>query len=628
MEGGHLRLGMGLISLMIVMGIGRRLKPHWSKVETAIDATATYHNMRWAVASLLLIAYSVRVVLLNAFYLVTVSIIDYFLSIHLLSLFIQFLKPKFDPAVPDNLDTNLTGPESVEPMLPQSNTDEFRPFVRRLPELKFWIGCMVDLVVAFVCTFIPLLDLPVYWPILMFYFVGILIFTMRERILHMIKYNYVPFNFGKAKIAAAAASGSDSGHTVAHKYMLGEAMEANVGARGHQDNLEIISTMSDPSPPTYTPFETPVANQAGLNPSFAGEPSSPAATSPSPTKGEKAPLMSEQRLSDEKSSQSEARFNAQSLTKDGSYQHPQGYVPAQNLPPQAAIMYAPPPMPPPGFSHNLPDSAVIDATFAATDGSMNPPGYFSVSGVPTRQVLMRAEAQVPNSCFAQTERTFQEVKTHDPVIASNPDELFNYFLFHVNQRPSMMVQVSGTHQETRTVMRQVSDGKGGFRTEHHTETHTVTDFSINLDVSDYIAPTWDRIVATPKKDMKEPQLGEWRAVMEEFTRSKNLLKEIHMEKEILWDYSNIQNSIIAALRMSGYMHSIHVSFPKGGYIVSALSSSTLSKAADNTCVQNVNHQLFAYYQCVGTGREFYERNVGVIVGAAMTRTCGATYRAF
>ncbi|KAJ3231277.1 hypothetical protein HDU81_003883 [Chytriomyces hyalinus] len=435
--------------------------------------------------------------------------------------------------------------------------------------------------------------------------------------------------------------------------------------------------MSDPSPPTYTPFQTPAGNQDGLNPSFAGESSSPAATSTSPADGEKAlgenaPLMPErQQPSDQKSSSPEPRFDNQSSSKIPTVQPPQGYMPPQNSPPQAEIVYAPPPMPPPGFSvsffvkrirmhgiltrivflnkDNLPDTAAIDATFSANDDSMNPPGYFSVSGVPTRQVLMRAEAQVPISCFAQTERSFQEVKTHDPVIASNPDELFNYFLYYVNEKPSMMVHVNGSHQETRSVIYQVADGKGGFRTERRSETHTVTDFSINLDVSDYIAPTWDRIAATPRKNMKEPQLGEWRAVMEEFTRSKNLLKEIHMEKEILWDYSNIQNSIIAALRMSGYMHTVQVTFPKGNCLVSALSSSALSKAADNTCVKvmcvltclcvlflpiflltrkNVNHQLFAYYQCVGTGREFYERNVGVIIGAAMARTCGATYRAF
>lgn len=40
-------------------------------------------------------------------------------------------------------------------------------------------------------------DIPVYWPILLGYFIILFALTMRKQIQHMIKYRYVPFNIGK-----------------------------------------------------------------------------------------------------------------------------------------------------------------------------------------------------------------------------------------------------------------------------------------------------------------------------------------------------------------------------------------------------------------------------------------------
>ncbi|KAI8614990.1 hypothetical protein BC830DRAFT_337466 [Chytriomyces sp. MP71] len=181
-----------------------------------------------------------------------------------------------------------------------------------------------------------------------------------------------------------------------------------------------------------------------------------------------------------------------------------------------------------------------------------------------------------------------------------------------------------------------------------TERHTVTDFVFSIDATNYVAPTWERIVATPNKDLKEPELGEWRAVMEEFTRSRNLLKEIHLQKQILWDFNNLRTSIYTSIRAMGYMHDLSITFPQSNCKISALSASTMSRAADNTCVKifcvvtclciifypifllsrkNVNNQLFAYYLCVAPAQEFYNRNIGTIMGAVACRAHGSTYLA-
>lgn len=51
--------------------------------------------------------------------------------------------------------------------------------------------------IGFVLTFFPVFDVPVFWPILLFYWVVLFTVTMRKQITLMIKYKYVPFSFGK-----------------------------------------------------------------------------------------------------------------------------------------------------------------------------------------------------------------------------------------------------------------------------------------------------------------------------------------------------------------------------------------------------------------------------------------------
>ncbi len=77
---------------------------------------------------------------MQGWYIVTVSIArnilirQYALGIYLLNLFLAFLSPKFDPA----LEEELAMEEDEGPSLPTKADEEFRPFIRRLPEFKFW----------------------------------------------------------------------------------------------------------------------------------------------------------------------------------------------------------------------------------------------------------------------------------------------------------------------------------------------------------------------------------------------------------------------------------------------------------------------------------------------------------
>uniref|UniRef100_A0A670IEZ5 Protein RER1 n=1 Tax=Podarcis muralis TaxID=64176 RepID=A0A670IEZ5_PODMU len=55
------------------------------------------------------------------------------------------------------------------------------------------------ILVAMTCTFFEAFNVPVFWPILVMYFIMLFCITMKRQIKHMIKYRYIPFTHGKRK---------------------------------------------------------------------------------------------------------------------------------------------------------------------------------------------------------------------------------------------------------------------------------------------------------------------------------------------------------------------------------------------------------------------------------------------
>lgn len=168
----------------------------WQQYQHVLDKTTPHVLPRWIAFSVIAFIYILRVYFLEGFYIVT-----YGLGIYILNLLIGFLSPQVDPAIADAADG---------PTLPIRASDEFRPFVRRLPEFKFWYSITVAFCIAIVMTFFSAFDIPVFWPILLFYWVVLFSLTMRRQISHMIKYRYVPFNFGKQHYQRKRASEEES----------------------------------------------------------------------------------------------------------------------------------------------------------------------------------------------------------------------------------------------------------------------------------------------------------------------------------------------------------------------------------------------------------------------------------
>ena len=80
------------------------------KFQYLLDKTSPHLTYRWIVFAIFIILYTVRVYLVDGWYIVT-----YGLGIYLLNQFIGFLSPQFDP---ENSDDDLG--------LPTRDTEEFR----------------------------------------------------------------------------------------------------------------------------------------------------------------------------------------------------------------------------------------------------------------------------------------------------------------------------------------------------------------------------------------------------------------------------------------------------------------------------------------------------------------------
>ena len=156
---------------------------------------------RWAFFAFVLFLYFLRVVLASGWYIIT-----YGLGLYALNLFVAFLSPLDDPEMrTDPLDA-LSGEAAAEggaeeTVLPETSRDDFRPFIRRLPEFGFWYSLTRATLICILLTTTRLTDVPVFWPVLLLYFIALFLLTMQKRLLHMWKHRYLPFTYGKKKYA-------------------------------------------------------------------------------------------------------------------------------------------------------------------------------------------------------------------------------------------------------------------------------------------------------------------------------------------------------------------------------------------------------------------------------------------
>eukprot|EP00762_Andalucia_godoyi_P003294 ANDGO_06679.mRNA.1 Protein RER1B len=183
---------LGALNLGISVPSGKTPTQHLisglrTRFRRLLDRVHPYSTGRWIFLGVLFLAYILRVYLGGGWYVVT-----YGLGIYSLNLLVLFISPLHDPEVDANDDD---GDEDLT--LPLAGDDEHRPFIPKLPEFKFWYKLTRGVCIAFTLTLTKLTDIPVFWPILLLYFILLSFVTMKKRIQHMVKHRYLPFSYGK-----------------------------------------------------------------------------------------------------------------------------------------------------------------------------------------------------------------------------------------------------------------------------------------------------------------------------------------------------------------------------------------------------------------------------------------------
>ncbi|KAG0669238.1 retention in endoplasmic reticulum protein 1 [Maudiozyma exigua] len=170
-----------------VMKNYEKVKAHY---QFYMDKVTPHTKERWMGLGVMIVIFILRIVMSQGWYVVC-----YALGIYLLSQFLAFLTPKFDMTIEQD--------EANQELEAGERTEEFRPFIRRLPEFKFWHNAFRATAASLLATLFSIFDIPVYWPILLVYFIMLFLLTMRRQIQHMVKYKYIPLDIGKKKYSAA-----------------------------------------------------------------------------------------------------------------------------------------------------------------------------------------------------------------------------------------------------------------------------------------------------------------------------------------------------------------------------------------------------------------------------------------
>lgn len=159
-----------------------RLRQRWQILE---DKSVPHRIARWIAFGSLLLLYMFRIFSLGGFYVVT-----YGMGIHLLYLLVTYLTPLSEPT---------EGSETDGASLPSASNDEFKPYVPKIMEFKVWRSMVRVVSICFFLTLFDIFDIPVFWPILVIYFIILFVTQLAGRLQHMIKHKYVPWNAKKPR---------------------------------------------------------------------------------------------------------------------------------------------------------------------------------------------------------------------------------------------------------------------------------------------------------------------------------------------------------------------------------------------------------------------------------------------
>ncbi|KAJ2860622.1 hypothetical protein GGI22_002671, partial [Coemansia erecta] len=148
------------------------------------------------------------------------------------------------------------------------------------------------------------------------------------------------------------------------------------------------------------------------------------------------------------------------------------------------------------------------------------------------------------------------------------------FIDECNERPRVSVEVVGSHIEDRVVVESTTQTESG-QTRHETHTHrdTVVDFRFSLELTPYIHERGT--IYTARGASGEPY--DLDALLAGYVRAENILKELKVQKKVIWDYEMVRAEIARFVKSTGYPHTVKVSFPMENDAIVVRSNHALGK---------------------------------------------------
>lgn len=165
-----------------------------NKLRHAIDKLAVHRRMRWGAFALVFTAFSYRMVSLDGYYAAM-----YLLGFYIIQNLIQYITPSELPTIQEEEEMGAAVYDIPESVTVNRSDDNSKPILRKLGEFKLWKKIFLAASICFLATFVEALDVPVFWPILLFYFLFVLVSVVARQYQHMRRYGYTLGDFFKKK---------------------------------------------------------------------------------------------------------------------------------------------------------------------------------------------------------------------------------------------------------------------------------------------------------------------------------------------------------------------------------------------------------------------------------------------
>ena len=153
-------------------------------LRSRVDSLVFYKTQRWlsfwALYSLLVL----KILLTHKYYAVL-----YLLTFFFIQKIILYFTPQGIPSIIDEEENEMQEFYQI-PENSQIQKQESKPVIRKLGEFYLWKSLVAMTLVGLLCTCVDILDIAVYWPLLVVYMAVIVLNLVVKQRRHMKKYEY------------------------------------------------------------------------------------------------------------------------------------------------------------------------------------------------------------------------------------------------------------------------------------------------------------------------------------------------------------------------------------------------------------------------------------------------------